>query len=77
MCKFEGMCEEYEQRIELVEKERDYLKVRLQEQEEEFKKLVNEKNMGEMEEGKFKNVLQEKIRKLEEERLQLVTQKNG
>ena len=33
-CKYEGMCEEYEQRMELIEKEKDYFKKRLEEKED-------------------------------------------
>ena len=41
-CKYDGMCEEYQQRIELVEKEKEYFKGRLAEKEEEMRKCLAE-----------------------------------
>ena len=32
ICKYEGMCEEYEQKLENLEKERDYFKNRMEDE---------------------------------------------
>ena len=42
MSKYESMSEEYEQRLEIVEKEKLFMKDRIEEKEREVKKIANE-----------------------------------
>lgn len=65
-CKYDGMCEEYEQRMELIEKEKDYFKARLEEKEEELRKCLSSIKDSEMEDSNLKKVLEEKVRRLED-----------
>ena len=71
------MVEEYEQRIELVQKEKNYFKSRLEEKEEEYRKIVAENRNNQFDQAGAKKVLEEKVRRLEEERLAMISAKNA
>ena len=58
ICKYEGMCEEYEQKIENAEQERDYYKNRMQDEDDELKKIAGQKNILEMDNHKMKGILE-------------------
>ena len=47
--KYETMCDEYEQKIEAIEKEKQLQKARLDEKQEEVRKWVNEMKNNEIE----------------------------
>ena len=75
--RYEGMCDEYEQRLELVEKERSFLKERGVERDHEISKQHNEIQQLEKSLELQKKSNEEKIRMLEEERLAAFSQKNN
>ena len=41
----------------MIEKEREYYKERMMDQEEELKKLISDRNMTEIEDGKTRGIL--------------------
>lgn len=49
----------------------------MHDQEDELKKLINDRNMSEIEDGKMKGILEEKIKQLEDDRLHFISQKNN
>ena len=68
---------EYNQRIELIEKERDYYLQMIDERERQMNKLSNEIKNAEISEGNFRKAFEDKIKKLEEEKLSLFSMKNN
>ena len=75
--KYDMICDEYDQRIQLVEKEREYFKERLQEKEEEFRKTMAELRNNELDGSNIRKVLEEKVKRLEEDRLSIISTKNA
>lgn len=74
--KYDSMCEEYEQKLETVEKEKGYLKERLEEKEREIKKLASEIKQQDNNLTITKKSYDEKIKSLENDRLTVLSQKN-
>lgn len=74
--KYYSMEEEYEQRLQLAEKERDYLKDKLAESDKEIKKLANDLRTQEAAISGIKKNCEDKVKSLEEDRLAAIAQKN-
>lgn len=64
--KYESMVDEFEQRLELVDKEKTYFKGRLEEKEEELRKCLADLKNSEIEDSNLKKMLEEKIKRLED-----------
>ena len=75
--KYENVCDEYEQRLELVEKQREYFKGIIEERAEEIRKMRQESRNSQIEDSQIRRTLEDKIKKLEEDRLSLFTLKNN
>ena len=75
--KYDSVCDEYEQRIELVEKEKQFVNQRVEEKEAEVRKLLAETKLTEAEGQNVKRAFEEKIKNLEEDRLSILSQKNS
>lgn len=74
--KYYSMEEEYEQRLELAEKERDFLKDKLAENDKEIKKLTADIRAQEVNFASIKKSYDDKIKSLEEDRLAAMAEKN-
>jgi hypothetical protein len=70
------MCEEYEQRLELIEKERDYFKSLGEEKDREITKLNQTIRANENSEINTRKLYEERLRKVEEEKLAILSTKN-
>lgn len=70
------MEEQYEQRLELAEKERDFLKEKLAESDKQVKKLTGDLKSQESNINSLKKNFEEKVKLLEEDRLAVIAQKN-
>lgn len=70
------MEEQYEQRLELAEKERDFLKEKLAESDKEVKKVTGDLKSQESNISSLKKNFEEKVKLLEEDRLAVIAQKN-
>ncbi len=74
--KYDSMCEEYEQRLELIEKERDYFKSLGEEKDREITKLNQTIRANENSEINTRKLYEERLRKVEEEKLAILSTKN-
>lgn len=71
------MCDEYEQRLELIEKERKYFQGLNDDKDKDIAKLNQSVRDNESHETSARKIYEEKLKKAEESKLQLLSGKNS
>lgn len=74
--KYDSLLQEYEQRLDLIQKQRDYLKNLCEQRDKDIVKLNAIIKSQELSENSNRKNYQEKIKKLEDDRLALLSIKN-
>lgn len=74
--KYDSMYEEYEQRLQLIEKERNYFKTLGEDKDKEISKLNQIIRSNEQQENNTRKIYEDKIKKSEEDKLAILSGKN-
>ena len=74
--KYDSMREEYEQRLQLIEKERNYFKTLGEDKDKEISKLNQIIRSNEQQENNTRKIYEDKIKKSEEDKLAILSGKN-
>ena len=74
--KYDEDYQEINQKVELIDKEKDYFKEKLEEKEQELARKIEEVKYREIEEMEMKKMFEDKIKKVEEDKLVMFSDKN-
>ena len=74
--KYDEDYQEINQKVELIDKEKEYFKEKLEQKEQELARKIEEVKMREIEEIEMKKMFQDKIKKVEEDKLVMFSDKN-